>query len=82
MNYIDNAKIIPLDDLPKIGQLDRYHGGVVCSIEAYEDARHPDYIFYTVKFSERLKPGEIKYFMFGVDTYTFSYAVKITDFDR
>lgn len=82
MQYIENARIVALDELPKIGQLDRYHGGVACSIDAYENEQYPEYIFYSVKFSERLKAGNIKYFVFGVDTYCFSYAVKITDFDK
>ena len=80
MEYIDNALIVPLNKLPKIGDPNKYHNGIAYSVQAYEDERYPDYIFYKVHFSERLTAENIKYFMFGVDSFCFSYAVKVTDF--
>ena len=81
MEYIENAKIIPLNELPKIGDYDAYHGGVVYSLFAYDDYdNYPDYIFYKVRYSERLTPENIKYFILGLDSYTFTFAVKVADF--
>ena len=80
MKYINNSLIVPLQELPKIGTTSEYRKGVVYSIQAYENEKYPEYIFYNVYYSERLTPEEIDWFMFGVDSYYFGYAVKITDF--
>ena len=77
MSYIENALIVKLNELPKIGDIDAYHNGVVYSLSAYENENYPDYIFYKVEYSERLTAENIKYFMFGADSYSFTYAVKI-----
>ena len=81
--YIGNAQIISLSELPKIGDIDtRYHKhkGVVYSIQALENWEHEDYIFYVVWYSERLTKENIQYFMHGVDSYCFEYAIKVSDF--
>ena len=64
-NYIGNAKIIKLSELPKIGDIDnRYQksNGVVYSIESCECISYPEYMLYVVKYSERLRPENINYY--------------------
>ena len=81
--YIGNAKIIKPSELPKIGDIDtRYKegNGVVYSIQAIENWDQEDYIFYVVRYGERLKNKDLTEFWHGVDTYHFEYAIKVSDF--
>lgn len=81
--YIGNAKIIKLSELPKIGDIDnRYqnYNGVVYSIQAVENWENENYIFYVVKYAEPLKNKHLKQFIHGLNTYCFEYAIKVTDF--
>lgn len=83
LEYIGNAEIIhSLQDLPKIGEKKTafFCSGVCYSLEAYEDESHPEYIFYTARFSERLHTENQKYFVFGVDCFSFTYAIKTSEF--
>lgn len=81
--YIGNALIVKPSELPKIGDIDnRYQNsnGVVFSIQAIEDWDNEDYIFYVVRYGERLKDKNLNKFCQGIDTYTFEYAIKVSDF--
>ena len=78
--FIDNAKVIHSpDELPKIGERYFDNTATCYSLEAYEDEKHPDFIFYKAYFSERLNTKNQKYFIFGVDCFIFTYAIKISE---
>ena len=76
-DYIGNARIISaLSELPKIGEQHELYNARVFSINAYENEKQPDFIFYRVYFGEQFTRENIKYFDIEIDTFYFSYAIE------
>lgn len=75
--YIENARIINgLDELPKIGEQHELYKARVVSVTAYQNEKHPDFIFYTVLYGESFNKKDIVYFDIEIDTFKFSYAIE------
>ena len=81
--YIGNARIINgLDELPKIGEHHELLNACVVSIEAYQNDKQPDFIFYNVLYGEAYNKNDIFYFDIQVNTFYFSYAINKKDISK
>ena len=72
LDYLGNAQIIgAVSELPKIGDPRPYFEDSKCiSVEAYEDDRAENYLFYRVKYVQGGRFLDLGYMCF-----TFSYCI-------